>query len=60
MYLSEVNFMVSHLNRLLLRIRTDDSKSLCQLGIKYGAPLKQCCDLLKVANDLKLNVIGVR
>lgn len=45
--------------RLLLRIRTDDSKSLCQLGIKYGAPLKQCCDLLKVANDLKLNVIGV-
>ncbi|XP_078362453.1 ornithine decarboxylase-like [Oculina patagonica] len=45
--------------RLLLRIRTDDSKSLCQLGIKYGAPLKQCRHLLKVAHDLKLNVIGV-
>lgn len=45
--------------RLLLRIRTDDSKSLCQLGIKFGAPLKQCRDLLKVSQDLKLNVIGV-
>lgn len=45
--------------RLLLRIRTDDSKSLCQLGIKYGAPLKQCCHLLQVSHDLKLNVIGV-
>lgn len=31
-----------------------------QLGIKYGAPLKQCRHLLKVAHDLKLNVIGVR
>lgn len=45
--------------RLLLRIRTDDSKSLCQLGMKFGAPLKQCRHLLKVAFDLKLNVIGV-
>lgn len=44
---------------VLLRIRTDDSKSLCQLGIKFGAPLKQCRDLLKVSQDLKLNVIGV-
>lgn len=45
--------------RLLLRIRTDDSKSLCQLGIKYGAPLKQCRHLLSVAHVLNLNVIGV-
>lgn len=45
--------------KLLLRIRTDDSKSLCQLGIKYGAPLKQCRHLLKVAHDLGLNVVGV-
>lgn len=46
-------------SRLLLRIRTDDSKSLCQLGIKYGAPLRQCRHLLSVAHELKLNVIGV-
>jgi len=45
--------------KLILRIRTDDSKSLCQLGIKFGAPLKQCRHLLKVAQDLGLNVIGV-
>lgn len=45
--------------KLILRIRTDDSKSLCQLGIKYGAPLKQCRHLLKVAQDLGLNVVGV-
>jgi len=45
--------------KLILRIRTDDSKSLCQLGIKYGAPLKQCRHLLKVAHDLGLNVVGV-
>ncbi|EDO44188.1 predicted protein [Nematostella vectensis] len=45
--------------QLILRIRTDDSKSLCQLGIKFGAPLKQCRHLLKVAQDLGLNVVGV-
>ena len=31
-----------------------------QLGIKYGAPLKQCRHLLKVASDLGLDVVGVR
>ncbi|KAK3752751.1 hypothetical protein QZH41_018717 [Actinostola sp. cb2023] len=46
-------------SKLILRIRTDDSKSLCQLGFKYGAPLKQCRHLLKVAQDLGLNVVGV-
>ena len=31
-----------------------------QLGNKYGAPLKQCGHLLKVASDLGLDVVGVR
>ncbi|XP_028412232.1 ornithine decarboxylase-like [Dendronephthya gigantea] len=46
-------------SRLLLRILTDDSKSLCQLGIKYGAALSQCKNLLEVAKELDLNVVGV-
>ncbi|CAB4027735.1 ornithine decarboxylase-like, partial [Paramuricea clavata] len=46
-------------SRLLLRILTDDSRSLCQLGIKYGAALDQCQHLLKVAKQLDLNVVGV-
>ncbi|KAL0077046.1 ornithine decarboxylase [Phycomyces blakesleeanus] len=44
---------------LVLRILTDDSKSLCQLGIKFGAPLDTVDHLLQTAKDLDLNVIGV-
>eukprot|EP00118_Oscarella_pearsei_P028731 m.2799 g.2799 ORF g.2799 m.2799 type:complete len:466 (+) comp8906_c0_seq2:331-1728(+) len=44
---------------LLLRIRADDSKSLCQLGIKFGAEPCHTLHLLTVARDLGLNVIGV-
>ncbi|KAJ1975696.1 Ornithine decarboxylase [Dimargaris verticillata] len=45
--------------QLLLRILTDDSKSLCQLGIKFGAPLHTTASLLQLAHDLGLNVVGV-
>ncbi|KAI8069559.1 pyridoxal-dependent decarboxylase [Gongronella butleri] len=44
---------------LVLRILTDDSKSLCQLGLKFGAPLDTVPHLLQTAKDLDLNVIGV-
>ncbi|KAI8138867.1 ornithine decarboxylase [Fennellomyces sp. T-0311] len=44
---------------LLLRILTDDSKSLCQLGLKFGAPLDTVEHLLQTAKDLELNVVGV-
>ncbi|OZJ04325.1 hypothetical protein BZG36_03159 [Bifiguratus adelaidae] len=44
---------------LVLRILTDDSKSLCQLGLKFGAPLDSCRHLLETAQALDLNVIGV-
>ncbi|SAL97822.1 hypothetical protein [Absidia glauca] len=44
---------------LVLRILTDDSKSLCQLGLKFGAPLDTVDHLLRVAKELELNVIGV-
>ncbi|ODO07507.1 ornithine decarboxylase [Cryptococcus wingfieldii CBS 7118] len=45
--------------KLVLRILTDDSKSLCRLGLKFGAPLDSCPGLLKLARQLGLNVIGV-
>ncbi|KAJ9118687.1 hypothetical protein QFC22_003907 [Naganishia vaughanmartiniae] len=45
--------------KLVLRILTDDSKSLCRLGLKYGAPLATCAGLLALAVKLGLNVIGV-
>ena len=45
--------------KLVLRILTDDSKSLCRLGLKYGAPLDTCPGLLKLARELDLDVVGV-
>jgi len=45
--------------KLVLRILTDDSKSLCRLGLKYGAPLETCPGLLALARQLDLNVVGV-
>lgn len=43
----------------ILRILTDDSMALCQLGLKFGAPLHTVPHLLQTAKDLELNVIGV-
>ena len=45
--------------KLVLRILTDDSKSLCRLGLKFGAPLVTVPGLLTKAKDLGLDVIGV-
>ncbi|KAG8969103.1 hypothetical protein FRC03_004418 [Tulasnella sp. 419] len=44
---------------LVVRILTDDSKSLCRLGLKFGAPLVTVPSLLAKAKELGLNVIGV-
>ncbi|KAF9403944.1 hypothetical protein BGZ94_004446 [Podila epigama] len=44
---------------LVLRILTDDSKSLCKLGLKFGAPLDTTGHLLATARSLDLNVIGI-
>jgi ornithine decarboxylase len=45
--------------KLVLRILTDDSNSLCRLGLKYGAPLVTVPGLLAKAKDLRLDVIGI-
>lgn len=45
--------------KLVLRILTDDSKSLCRLGLKFGAPLSTCAGLIQLARSLALNIVGV-
>jgi len=45
--------------RLVLRIITDDSNSVCRFSTKFGAPLDQTETLLKLAKELNLNVVGV-
>lgn len=44
---------------LFLRILTDDSASLCRLSLKFGASLDNTEDLLNLAKELGLNVVGV-
>ncbi|KAG6829002.1 hypothetical protein H0H92_005979 [Tricholoma furcatifolium] len=45
--------------KLVIRILTDDSKSLCAFGVKFGAPLVTVPGLLAKAKELGLNVVGV-
>ena len=45
--------------KCIVRILTDDSKSLCAFGIKFGAPLSTVPGLLGKAKELNLDVIGV-
>ena len=45
--------------KCVLRILTDDSKSLCAFGIKFGASLTTVPGLLAKAKELNLDVIGV-
>nr|UOP57126.1 putative ornithine decarboxylase [Thecaphora frezii] len=45
--------------KLVVRILTDDSKSACQLGLKFGALLDSVPRLLEKAKKLELDVVGV-
>ncbi|TFK34528.1 ornithine decarboxylase [Crucibulum laeve] len=45
--------------KVVVRILTDDSKSLCAFGIKFGAPLVTVPGLLAKARELNLDVVGV-
>ena len=45
--------------RMVLRILTDDSGSLCKLGLKYGAPLEEVRGLLEQARRLDVDVTGI-
>jgi ornithine decarboxylase len=45
--------------QLVIRILTDDSKSICKLGAKFGVSQKTVPVLLETAAALEMNVIGV-
>jgi ornithine decarboxylase len=45
--------------KLVLRVHTDDSKALCKLGKKFGAPASETFELLSKAYQLGADVIGV-
>ncbi|KAL2864219.1 type III PLP-dependent enzyme [Aspergillus lucknowensis] len=44
---------------LYLRILTDDSTSLCRLSMKFGASMDVARQLLELAHQLELKVVGV-
>jgi len=45
--------------QMVIRILTDDSKSICKLGAKFGVSQKNVPVLLETAAALEMNVIGV-
>ncbi|KAL4910955.1 hypothetical protein BDW74DRAFT_164660 [Aspergillus multicolor] len=44
---------------LYLRILTDDSNSLCQFSMKFGASMDVARRLLELAHELELKIVGV-
>jgi len=45
--------------KMVLRVLTDDSHSLCKFGIKFGASPSAATELLEKAKELGIDVIGV-
>ncbi|KAI8819976.1 pyridoxal-dependent decarboxylase [Fimicolochytrium jonesii] len=45
--------------QMVLRILTDDSRSICKLGTKFGASQAAVPHLLKTARELDMDVIGI-
>lgn len=44
---------------LILRIKVDDSGSMCKFGSKFGCEISDVKRLLEIAKTLSLNVIGI-
>lgn len=45
--------------RVVLRIITDDSNSLCRFSTKFGAPIEDCPELIRYAKELDLDLVGI-
>eukprot|EP01063_Lacrimia_lanifica_P009924 TRINITY_DN1674_c0_g1_i1.p1 TRINITY_DN1674_c0_g1~~TRINITY_DN1674_c0_g1_i1.p1 ORF type:complete len:441 (+),score=186.62 TRINITY_DN1674_c0_g1_i1:245-1567(+) len=45
--------------KVVLRIVTDDSKSICEFSSKYGAQLDLCPRLIDLCKELDLDLVGV-
>ena len=46
-------------SKILIRIKTDDSKSKCKFNVKFGLDLDQVKPLLELSKILGLNIVGV-
>jgi ornithine decarboxylase len=46
-------------SKLVLRIITDDSKSICKFSTKFGAPQPDWRNLVTLAKELDLNLVGI-
>jgi len=44
--------------RMVLRIKVDDSHSVCRLGLKFGADIEKVPHLLQTAKNIGVNVVG--
>jgi ornithine decarboxylase len=44
---------------LVLRIATDDSQSVCPLGMKFGAHLAKCKEILQLALEIGSSIVGI-
>ncbi|KAL9655593.1 hypothetical protein ABK040_002257 [Willaertia magna] len=45
--------------QIVIRLKTDDSHSVCQFSTKFGAELKVAFEMVDIIRDLGLNLIGV-
>lgn len=45
--------------KVVLRIITNDKDAVCQFSMKFGADMQTAYELVKVANDLELDLVGV-
>lgn len=44
---------------LIIRIKVDDHGSVCKFSSKFGCSKEHAIELLKISNELNLNVVGV-
>jgi diaminopimelate decarboxylase len=44
---------------LILRIKTDDSNSVCKFSCKFGLDIEETKKIISIAKSLKLNLVGV-
>jgi ornithine decarboxylase len=50
----------SNFIRLVLRIVTDDSNAVCRFSMKFGADMNTSRRLIEKAQELDMEIIGVR
>jgi ornithine decarboxylase len=46
-------------SELILRIKVDDSESMCKFGSKFGADIDDVKRILEIAKTLSLNIVGI-